>query len=87
MVSLQRLLPVVRDLIVRIAKVTDHQPAFEIQEVTFMNIKTDAEFFKDGLINLITYLLTIHIALIGVLSDGHHQNSQRFVAMAHYGRS
>ena len=87
MVSLQRLLPVVRDLIVGIAKVTDHQPAFEIQEVTFMNIKADTEFFKDGFIDLIADLLVVHIALIGVLCDGHHQNSQWFVAMAHYGRS
>ena len=46
MVSLQRLLPVVRDLIVGIAKVTDHQPAFEIQKIAFMNIKADIEFSK-----------------------------------------
>ena len=72
MVSLQRLLPVVRDLIVGIAKVTDHQPAFEIQEVAFMNVKADAEFSKYGFIDLIADLLIVHIALIGVLSDGHH---------------
>ena len=66
------LLPIVRNFIVGIAKVTDHQPAFEIQEVAFMNIKTDIEFFKDGFIDLVADLLIIHIALIGVLSDGHH---------------
>ena len=81
------LLPVVRNFVVGISKVADHQPAFEIQEVTFMNIKTDTEFFKYGFLNLITYLLVVHIALISVFSDGHRQNSQRFVAMAHHGRS
>ena len=73
MVSLQEiLLPIVRNFIVGIAKVTDHQPAFEIQEVAFMNIKADTEFFKDSFINLIADLLIVHIALISVLSDGHH---------------
>ena len=33
-----------------------------------MNVKADIEFFKDGFINLITDLLIIHFALIGVIS-------------------
>ena len=73
MVSLQEiLLPIVRNFIVGIAKVTDHQPAFEIQEVAFMNVKADTEFFKDSFIDLIADPLTINIALISAFSDRHH---------------